>query len=266
MNPLYFLCLPLAWGLSRWLCHKIGLIKPNFQGKPIPAATGLTFVFVSLLGLFISVSRQEIPWLGALFIFGILGFLDDKFGDRSIGGFHGHVRAIFKGKPTTGSLKLLGGGLTALGAAFFLHKDVLWVQILLQGLLIALSANSINLLDTRPGRAHFGFALLTIPSLICLRLAGISGPLALVLLAILIEWPFDARAKSMMGDTGANFLGALGGLLAVTSLPLWGQGALLILLLGLNVASERISLQKLISSTPALAWLDRCLGVRQNSA
>ncbi len=272
MNPLYFLCLPdflclpVAWAASRFLCQKIGLIKPNFQNKPIPAATGLTFVLVSLVGLFISVSLQEIPWLGAIFIFGSLGFLDDKFGDRRIGGFRGHIKAAFIGKPTTGSLKLLGGGLTALGSAFFLHKDAAWIQIILQGLLIALSANSINLLDTRPGRAHFGFALLTIPSLLCRGLSGISGPLALVLLAALIEWPFDARAKSMMGDTGANFLGALGGLLAVMHLPLWGQGALLILLLGLNMASERVSLQKLIVSTPALAALDRCLGVRQNSA
>jgi UDP-GlcNAc:undecaprenyl-phosphate/decaprenyl-phosphate GlcNAc-1-phosphate transferase len=273
MNPLWLLgALPLAWILSRWLCRTLGLVRPNFQGVSIPAATGLTFVLVSLFAQLIF-ARQELPYLGAVLIFGVLGFLDDRFGDRSVGGFRGHVRAIFQGKPTTGSLKLIGGGLTALGAAFFLHKisdaswePAAWVKIGLQGLLIALSANAINLLDTRPGRAHFGFLVLALPSLVCLGLAGISWPLALVLLAILVEWPFDARARSMMGDTGANFLGALGGVLAVIYLPLWGQGAALILLSGLNIASERVSLQKLIASTPALAALDRCLGVRKNPA
>jgi UDP-GlcNAc:undecaprenyl-phosphate/decaprenyl-phosphate GlcNAc-1-phosphate transferase len=268
MNPVYFLgIVPLAGLFSRWLCKKLGLVKPNFQDKPIPAATGLTFLLVSFLGLLIA-SRQEILMLWAVLSFGVLGFLDDRFGNRSVGGFRGHIKAIFTGKPTTGSLKLVGGGITALVCAYFLHKNMAgqnvsaWVQIILQGLLIALSANSINLLDTRPGRAHFGFFILTLPTLLRLGLGGISGPLAVLLLAALIEWPFDARARSMMGDTGANFLGALGGVLAVMHLPLWGQGTLLALLTGLSIASERVSLQKLITSTPALAALDRCLGVR----
>jgi UDP-GlcNAc:undecaprenyl-phosphate/decaprenyl-phosphate GlcNAc-1-phosphate transferase len=244
--------------LSRYLCRRLGLVKPNFQGVPIPAACGLTFVLAAPLALFLPGNGIAVM---VAFVFGLLGLLDDLKGDRSVGGFRGHLKALFSGQPTTGSLKLIGGGLTALAGAGTLlwagqFTPVWAAHTLIGGLLIALSANAVNLLDTRPGRAHFGFALLLLPSL---RSAGGVAPL---LLTVLIEWPFDARAKSMMGDTGANCLGALAGVLALQALPLWGQALLLTLLLALNIASERFSLQKVIEATPYLAWLDRRLGVR----
>ena len=242
---------------GQWLARTLGLVKPNFQGIEIPAASGLTFLLIAPVSLALG---GGIP-VAVASALGVLGFLDDRFGDRSVGGFRGHLKALLSGKPTTGSLKLVGGGLAALAAAYLHNGPTL--GFLVDAPLIALAANALNLLDLRPGRACFGFVLLAAPSLVA-RPPGIS--LWPALGGFLLEWPFDARAKAMLGDTGSNFLGALAGALAMESLPVWGRGALLALLLGLNLAAERVSLSRLIAQTPWLNRLDRLLGVRSDTA
>lgn len=242
---LLVLCL-VAPFLSRLLCRWLGLVKPNFRGERIPSALGLTFVLIAL-GL--------LPRTWPLVVFGLLGFIDDRWGSRAVGGFRGHLKALLTGKPTTGSLKLVGGGLAALGVGWQASQGHL-PETVLAGALVALSANTINLLDLRPGRALFGFALLLAPSV---RAAVSFWP---VLCGVLIEWPFDARAKGMLGDTGSNLLGALAGIAAVTALPLWGQGVMLSVLLLLNALAERYSITATIEKTPWLRWIDRRLGVR----
>ena len=67
----------------------------------------------------------------------------------------------------------------------------------------------------------------------------------------------------MLGDTGANLLGALAGLAAVVCLAVPGRIVLLLLLLTLNVVAERVSISRVIASTPWLCALDRRLGVRE---
>ena len=201
--------------------------------------------------------------LAVLLAFGLLGFIDDRWGNRSVGGFRGHLKSLFSGKPTTGGLKLVGGGIAALWFMWpenpeqLLHPEIAeWWHYPIGAGLIALGANSLNLLDLRPGRALFGFAVLLLPSL---RTVTALWPL---LLGVLIEWPFDVRAKGMLGDTGSNLLGALVGIAAVWALPLWGQACLLALLLALNLAAERVSITATIEKTPWLRTLDRWLGVR----
>lgn len=238
---------------GQWLARKLRLVKPNFQGVQIPAASGLTFLLLAPVSLALG-AGVSVAVASAL---GVLGFLDDRFGDRSVGGFRGHLKALLSGKPTTGSLKLVGGGVAALAAAY--GRDGPTFAILLDAPLIALAANALNLLDLRPGRACFGFLVLAAPSLIA-RPPGVA--LWPALGGFLLEWPFDARAKAMLGDTGSNFLGALAGALAMESLPLWGRASLLVLLLSLNLTAERVSLSRVISETPWLNWLDRRLGVR----
>ena len=213
---------------GQWLSTRLGLVRPNFQGVEIPAASGLTLLLLAPASLALGAG---LPVAAALSL-GFLGLLDDRFGDRCVGGFRGHLKALFSGKPTTGALKLVGGGLAALAIACF--HDRLTPALLIDAPLIALAANALNLLDLRPGRACFGFAVLAAPSLLA-RPPGVS--LAPVLLGFLIEWPLDARARAMLGDTGSNFLGALAGALAMESLPLWGRAAMLALLLSLNLAA-----------------------------
>lgn len=241
---------------GQWLSVRLGLVKPNFRGDEIPAASGLTFLLLAPVSLALG-AGLPVAVASAL---GVLGFLDDRFGDRSVGGFRGHLKALFSGKPTTGSLKLALGGLAALAAAYV--HDGFTPGFLIDAPLIALAANALNLLDLRPGRACFGFALLAAPSLIA-RPPGV--PLWPMLGGFLLEWPFDARARAMLGDTGSNFLGALAGALAMESLSLWGRATLLFLLVCLNYVAERVSLSRVISETPWLNWLDRRLGIRNDS-
>lgn len=240
----------LAPFLTRLLCHWLGLVKPNFRGERIPSALGLTFVLIAAVHLALADIALARP-LVVLLAFGLLGFIDDRWGNRSVGGFRGHLKSLFAGKPTTGGLKLIGGGIAALWYVWPLNAEAL-----LGAALIALGANTINLLDLRPGRALFSFAVLLLPSL---RGVTTLWPL---LLGVMIEWPFDARAKGMLGDTGSNLLGALVGIAAVSALPLWAQAGLLVLLLALNLAAERVSITATIEKTPWLRALDRLLGVR----
>ncbi|WP_395138106.1 hypothetical protein [Armatimonas sp.] len=234
---------------TRMLCPELQLVRPNFQKKPIPAATGLSFL--------LPLACYPTLWPGIAF--GMLGLADDLWGDRSAGGFRGHLKSLFSGKPTTGSLKLFGGGAVALAYAWslFPHKPL---AITVAAGVIALSANTLNLLDLRPGRAFFGFGLLLLPALALTPLSFTELWPLLIVLAI--EWWSDARASAMLGDTGSNLLGALAGVFLVQSLPLMGQAVLLVLLLTLNLVAERLSLTATIEKTRWLKWLDARLGVR----
>jgi hypothetical protein len=166
---------------TRMLCPELKLIKPNFQKKDIPSAAGLSF----LLPL------ACYPALWPAIVFGLLGLADDLWGSRTVGGFKGHLKSLLAGKPTTGALKLFGGGLVALTAAWlsFPHEPL---RLIVAAGIVALGANTLNLLDLRPGRACFGFALFLLPAALAAPLLFASlWPLAIVLA---IEWWADSRA------------------------------------------------------------------------
>ena len=60
----------------------------------------------------------------------------------------------------------------------------------------------------------------------------------------------------MLGDAGANVLGAAVGWTAVSVLDAPGRIIALVVVAGLNVASERISFSAVIAATPGLRELD----------
>ena len=280
--------------LTRALCRKWGLVKPNFCGMVIPASLGITFllaccpVYAALLfapsggGFAFPPMTAAGAYLLTTAGFGLLGLADDKWGSRTVGGFKGHIKAALRGKPTTGGAKLLGGGLCALGAAFLVRYGEaaqgaafslpFLADVAIDAGIIALGANALNLLDVRPGRASFGFAVLAgiaAVGMVCTLANGteVNATKAVflllpVVLAALRETLPDARANGMMGDTGSNLLGASAGLACVLALPLGGRIVLFAVLLGLNALAERVSLSALIAKTPLLARLDKRLGVR----
>lgn len=275
--------------VSRALCRALGLMKPNFARAVIPASAGLTFLIVGVTtygAVTATGATLGIVYAPAFLLvcagFGLLGLLDDKYGSREVGGFRGHIGALLKGKPTTGGLKLIGGGLLALCAAFLVHRTD-WLSAIVTASLIALGANTLNLFDTRPGRAQFGFfALFALPvmaatllSLYTLRYnpSGFlpddvrfytppGALLAPLVFAAMSEWWSDATGKTMMGDTGSNLLGATGALAAAITLPPWGNLALLAALLAVNIAAERVSLGGVIERNRFLRAFDRALGKR----
>ena len=126
--------------------------------------------------------------------------------------------------------------------------------------LIAGSANLLNLFDLRPGRAIKVAALAG--GLIAATgqpgggpapgatLAGIPVGAALALASE------DLGERAMLGDAGANALGALLGAAAAASLPRSGRVAVLAGIVALTAASEKISFTKVIRRTPPLHWLD----------
>jgi hypothetical protein len=159
----------------------------------------------------------------------VLGFVDDVLGGDERG-FRAHLRA----RRTTGTLKLLGIPLVGL----------LRTRSVSGALLFALSANFLNQLDTKPGRALKAYLLA-------------AGPLRAPLGRAVLLLPYDLRERAMLGDAGSNALGAVLGLKSVERLHGWGRWAAIGTLAGLTLLGERRSLGSLIERTPGLRELDR---------
>jgi Glycosyl transferase family 2 len=160
---------------------------------------------------------------------GALGLVDDVYGGPERG-FRAHLRA----GNTTGVLKLVGIPLVGLVAT----------RKLSGALLVGLSANFVNQLDTRPGRALKAY-------LVAALLVGAPIRSAVFLL------PYDLREKVMLGDAGSNALGAMLGLSSVSRLTGKSRWLAIGALAGLTLLGERRSLGELIERTPGLRTLDR---------
>lgn len=257
-------------GATAWLTARYDLRRPNFRRQRIPAVAGLVFVLAAVF-VYAYEWRSDTfdPRIPAAYLlvtlgFGALGLLDDLGGDRSVGGFRGHFRALLQGRVTTGAAKALGGGVVSLAAGFLIAYPNLG-RMLLAAMLIALSANLLNLLDLRPGRCLFGFFVGS--ACVVLTLAAHHaldvGFLFYVAVAVaFILYPLDAAGRIMLGDTGSNAFGAVLGVAgAIFYSPVW-QAVIVALLLAFHVWSERHSLSKTIEASPLLRGLDCKIGVR----
>jgi UDP-GlcNAc:undecaprenyl-phosphate GlcNAc-1-phosphate transferase len=235
------LALPRALGL-------VGLERCNFQGRPIGSAGGLLFLIGAAWAAHFGGLVDVLLAAGAA-AFGLLGLIDDRWGDHSYKGLGGHLRAAGAGKLTTGLVKAVGGGLVALGVAWVLRPGP-WA--LLSGALIALCANLANLLDLRPLRTLKLFWAGSLAT------SAWAPPFLLFLLGLSIPYAFlEARRKVMLGDTGSNTLGAALGLSGAWILPLWAQGALVALLVLFHAWAERHSLTAWIEAHPWAKAIDR---------
>jgi UDP-N-acetylmuramyl pentapeptide phosphotransferase/UDP-N-acetylglucosamine-1-phosphate transferase len=246
-------------GESRWR-------RTNHRGEPVTLLEGPALVLGATVGLLAAPGvpgRARAGGAVALLTAGALGAYDDLAGDAGRKGLAGHLGALARGELTTGAVKLLGLAATgALAAAVTSEADPAGrlgttgsgvVDMLIGGAVVAGSANLLNLLDLRPGRA-LKVVLLTGPWL----LAGAStGPAAAVLGSAAVLLPADLRERSMLGDSGANAAGAALGVAALSRLGRPGRAAVLAVLVGLTVTSERVSFTRVIESTPGLRELDR---------
>lgn len=233
----------------------------------VPAAYGVWVVLFALLGIavlrmfgFVE-TRHAAIYAGAVGAMGALGLIDDLFGARDVGGFRGHFVKMFReGRVTTGAVKALGGGIVALAIGVSISgANVL--QLVLAAGLVALSANALNLLDLRPGRASAVFFFGMAVSAAGLGFVSPWAVAAVILPAFVGYW-WDRSACAMMGDVGSNALGAALGVTVALSAPVWAQAAFLALLLALNIYSEKRSITEAIDSHPILRQFDRLTGVR----
>jgi glucosyl-3-phosphoglycerate synthase len=158
-----------------------------------------------------------------------IGLADDLWSGPERG-FRGHLRS---GR-TTGVLKLVGIPIAGLVAT----------RRLSGALLVGLSANVLNQLDTAPGRALKAY------------LAAATAVDAPRKLAVLLS-PYDLREMVMLGDAGSNALGALLGLKSVSKLTERGRWVAIVALGGLTLLGETRSVGNLIERTPVLREVDR---------
>ena len=241
-----------------------GLSRPNYLGTQIPVAVGVVLPLAALPGIILWLSLAGAsavrsagagPLALAFVLIGMAsaGLLDDAVGNGSQRGLQGHLRVALTGKLTTGGCKVLLGGLVSLLAAATLPGRGVW-GVLLAGAVIALAANFVNLCDLRPGRALkiFGVGYL----LVAAAAGTLGGPYLTVLAAALALAPWDLQAKVMMGDTGANALGAALGLFIVEQFSSTGLAYVLALLVVAHLAAERWSFSRVIACVPLLQWLD----------
>jgi UDP-N-acetylmuramyl pentapeptide phosphotransferase/UDP-N-acetylglucosamine-1-phosphate transferase len=190
---------------------------------------------------------------------GAVGLYDDVVGQRpdqrQAKGFRGHLAALRAGRITSGLVKIGGIGAASLAAAALADRGrgAHPADTLVSAGVIAGAANLANLFDLRPGRA-LKVGLLAGASLLAGPAGGLAaGPLG----AAGALLPDDLHERVMLGDGGANALGALLGLAATRTLGRSGRIALLAGIAGLTLASEKVSFTAVIESHPALAAVDR---------
>jgi UDP-GlcNAc:undecaprenyl-phosphate/decaprenyl-phosphate GlcNAc-1-phosphate transferase len=187
------------------------------------------------------------------------GVLDDLAGSGKRRGLRGHLGALAHGEVTTGTVKL--AGLAATGLASGLLAGGKRSDVVLNAGLIAGGANLLNLFDLRPGRA---VKVATLSAWLIAAGGAATGPdrsaglaaVAAPLGAGLALLPEDLGERAMLGDAGANALGAMLGAAAAISLPRPARVGLLAGIVALTAASEQVSFTKVIERTPALRRLD----------
>jgi UDP-N-acetylmuramyl pentapeptide phosphotransferase/UDP-N-acetylglucosamine-1-phosphate transferase len=239
---------------SRWT-------RRNHAGAEVTLAEGPVAVLAMLAGLLVpgpvpggSATVRAAVALAATGS-GAVGAYDDLRGTSQAKGFRGHLAALRSGTLTSGAVKIAGVGLSATAASLLLGRTsgtggaIRVADQLMDTMLIAGTANFTNLCDLRPGRAA-KVTLVLAAGLVGVGAAPVLGAAAGCL-------PSDLRQKSMLGDCGANALGAAVGTLAAAWLPRPMKLAALLAVVGLNLASERISFTAVIDRTPTLRWLDQ---------
>jgi UDP-GlcNAc:undecaprenyl-phosphate/decaprenyl-phosphate GlcNAc-1-phosphate transferase len=175
------------------------------------------------------------------------GAYDDLAGSGDRRGFRGHLGALRQGEVTTGAVKLAGIGVTGLVSAALAGGPP--ADVVINAGLVAGGANLLNLFDLRPGRA------IKVAAASAALIGAGGGTVAAPLAAGLALLPEDLGERAMLGDCGANALGAMLGA-AAAGLPRPARIALLAGITGLTAASEKVSFTKVIERTPALHWLD----------
>ena len=264
--------LAVAMAMRDLLAHPV-LARTNFRGTALPTAAGVVIVCgavavegaragLDAIGADRSYPLDRLVVLAGVIGFGLLGLIDDVLGDASghggDRGLRGHVRALGRGRVTSGMVKLLGGALLALVLAP-IGGQTGW-RFWVDAVVIAATANLANLFDRAPGRTIKVGVATAVPFLVLASAPSdrdIAWAVAVVVgLAIGLALD-DLRERSMLGDTGANALGASVGLLIVASASVTARATTAAVVVALTMISERVSFSRVIERTPPLRVLDR---------
>jgi UDP-GlcNAc:undecaprenyl-phosphate/decaprenyl-phosphate GlcNAc-1-phosphate transferase len=230
--------------------------RTNHRGEPVTLLEGPAAAAGAIAAALVAPGPGSIRTRAALALAGAgaaaFGIYDDLAGSGKRRGLRGHLGALAHGEVTTGAVKLGGIGATGLASAVLVGGQP--ADVVINAGLIAGGANLLNLFDLRPGRA----IKVATASAVLIGASGGAGRRAVAapLGAGLALLPEDLGERAMLGDGGANALGAMLGAAAATSLPRGARLALLTGIVALTAASEKISFTKVIEATPPLRWLD----------
>jgi hypothetical protein len=234
-------------------------IRTNHAGVPVTLAEGPLAAAGMLTGLVVeralgAPTRRTVAVALAGLGAAAVGAYDDLYGSAQAKGFAGHLRALRAGRVTSGLVKIVGVGLSGAAAALVLGRARgtgavgRLLDFGVDTALVAGTANLVNLFDLRPGRA--GKVLLLLGT----GLLGAGSAPAVG--ATAGSLPTDLAARSMLGDCGANGLGAAVATVAADRLPRPARLAALAGVVALNLASERVSFSAVIGRHPLLRALD----------
>ena len=258
----------LVWVAIRPLFDAPALARANWRGQAVPTAAGVVLPLVLVLvegGRAAGAAAASDPdslTLARLLVvaavagFALFGALDDLVGSEQVQGFRAHLEALAAGRPTTGFVKLVGGAALAVVVVAPFARPSLG-RLLADAALVALCANLANLFDRAPGRllkvSTVAFVAIVVAAGERVELEGT----ALVVGAALGLFVDDLRERLMLGDTGANALGAALGLGLVAAATPTTRTVALAVVAALNVAGELVSFSRVIDAVPALRALDR---------
>jgi len=254
-----------------WLSDmgRTGLARENYRGRRVAFPAGAVLVACSLIALAplaVLDDRADLDLLDpelrrwAVYVLGValLGLIDDALGrgadDATPRGWRGHARAIASGRFSTGAIKAVGAlALAAYATSGLGHQDFAYVADLA---LLLLTTNLFNLLDLRPGRVEKVFVALLAG--LCVG-AWTAMPLELLGIfvgPVLMVAAFTLRERAMLGDTGANLVGALAGVTLLVTLGETGGYVALGVVVALNFYGEFRSISQTIEGVPLLRSLD----------
>lgn len=231
-------------GSARWE-------RSNHATDPVTLTEGVALAAGT--GLPLLLTDRPAAW--AVTAATLAGAVDDLGGRAPVKGLRGHLGALSNGELTTGTVKialLCTAGLTSIAWSDRRGGRGLGPHTVAGAGLVAGGANLANLLDLRPGRALKVALVCAAPSALRVRPAA-----AAAVGAALAVLPGDLAARSMLGDTGANPLGAAVATAAAQELSARGRWTALAVVAGLTLLSERVSFTSVIESTPVLRELDR---------
>jgi len=250
--------------------RRSGLVRENWRGRVLAFPTGALLISVSLIALAplaVLDDRADLDllepdlmrWSGYVLGVALLGLLDDMLGRGSAEdtprGWRGHARAVTGGRLSTGAIKAAGAFGLAAFAVSGLGRE--WAGYLVDLALLLLTTNLFNLLDLRPGRVEKALVLLLAG--VCLG-AMTAFPLELLGIFIgpvMIGAFASLRERGMLGDAGANLVGAIAGVSLIVTLGTDARAIALAIVALLTVYGEFRSISAAIERIPPLRALDR---------
>ncbi len=297
----------VSWVAARLLTRRLsrlasirGHTRTNLHGESVPTSAGIGWALALTAGTVVGAPVSELAsetvlggtpllpsFLTAVWGFAALGLADDVWSGHEKG-FRGHLGALRRGTLTSGGLKLVGGAIVGLAAAFPLvprgHPAggapavMVLATWIVGGLVTALAANAANFLDTAPGRtvkATLAAIAIMVGVVAAVTVAGPAGPAGPVTglgrrpdTVFLVSCaafagalagflPHDLRRRAMLGDAGSNAIGAGLGVLALALSSHLMAWAVVLVALGLiNYVGEISSLSRVIHRSRLLAWAD----------